>query len=100
MCSTQLSAPVTASVSQLDTQVSNAVNIRRITIAVILGVFLTAGTTMMILLTGLDILTRSGEQTLLQVWVFLAMSILFVGMLVIIFDKHLTKRNEWLSNIK
>lgn len=78
---------------RLHAQVSNAVNLRRIALVVVLGVVLIVGTTLITLVTTADLIDRSGELTLLRAWVILAMSILVGGALIIIYDKHLTRRN-------
>jgi len=77
--------------TQLDAQVSNAINIRRMTIVVILAVIVTVGTTLVALINSVFVTDLSDELVLLKMWLAFAVLIMIVGVLVIIFNKRLTR---------
>ena len=76
---------------QLDAQVSNAINFRRITIAAILAVVVTVGTALVSLINTVFVTEHANELLLLKLWAGFAVLIMVVGLGVIVFSKRLTK---------
>ena len=74
-----------------DAQVSNAINIRRITIVIILAVVVTVGTTLVDMINLVFVEDSSDSLALLKTWVGFAVLIMVIGVLVIVFNKRLTR---------
>ena len=74
---------------QLNAQVSVAINTRRIALVLILAVILSIGSTLVGL--AISITDVSSAQTLLGVWLVVAVLVMIVGLHTILFKKRLTK---------
>ena len=81
----------TDAMQQIEVQTSNAINIRRLTIIAILAVIVTVGTTLVTLINLTFVDDASNRLTLLKLWLAFAVFIMTVGLLVITFNKRLTK---------
>ncbi|MBU1159295.1 MAG: zinc-ribbon domain-containing protein [Candidatus Thermoplasmatota archaeon] len=84
---------MTSETTRLDAQVSNAINIRRVTLVAILAVIVTVGTTLVTLISSVFVTDRSDAVTLLKIWLGFAVLITIVGVFAIIFNKRLTQPN-------
>ena len=87
----QTAACETDATIQLNAQVSNAINIRRMTLVVILAVVVSVGTTLVGLIHAVFVTDQSKYLELLKTWVAFAVLIMMVGVCVIIFNKRLTR---------
>lgn len=90
----QVAARKTDTVRPIEVQISNAVNIRRLTIIAILAVVVTVGTTLVTLVNSTFVDDASDRFTFLKLWIAFAVFIMVVGLFVIVFNKRLTKPSE------
>lgn len=81
----------TENAQQIEVQISNAINIRRITIIAILGVVVTVGTTLVTLINSTFVDNAPDRLYFLKLWLGFAVFISLVGLYVIIFNKRLTR---------
>ena len=84
----------TSAPTQLDAQISNAINIRRLAIAVVLGVFLIAGTALVtLMITTLD-MDLAEKRSLVEAWSVIAGLAMVFGGAIFVFSKHPTRPSE------
>lgn len=78
----------------VEAAVSSAINVRRIAIAVIIGVILAVGTLLVSVIDSILIVADdgvAGASLVTGAWVFLALAILIAGLYVIVFKKRLSR---------